>query len=321
VPTPFNGGFSPPEGITVTITNFTLGSISITTNVFPAVVPASGFVTNIVTFTNATAPPAGAYSSFTATITETVWPGAAAGTVTTNTTAIAGAKYEPAPGSYIPPYVYGGSPKRYSYLRIDSYRYSATRYVYNVTNYTYSMETNAVVSTTTEEYAYVLDSDNYKTATISLTGSQPKNAEMLVRGDAVLWVTDDFSMTGNARVTILPGASLKLYIGDGVGSNAEVKIAGNGVLNMTGDSEKMSIFGLADTTVVKVAGNGGFVGTVYAPNAQLQGKGGGSDVDDFQGAAIVGSVAYNGHFNFHYDEKLGDNGGITQWKINSWQEF
>jgi hypothetical protein len=44
-------------------------------------------------------------------------------------------------------------------------------------------------------------------------------------------------------------------------------------------------------------------------------------VDDFQGAAIVGSVSYVGHFNFHYDEKLGDNGGMTEWKIASWTEF
>jgi len=129
------------------------------------------------------------------------------------------------------------------------------------------------------------------------------------------------SMTGNARITILPGASLKLYVGDGAGSDAQLMIAGNGVFNQSGDSEKMSIFGLSDTTIVKMAGNGAFVGTVYAPSAQLQGKGGGSDVDDFQGAAIVGSVSYNGHFNFHYDEKLGDNGGMTEWKIASWTEF
>jgi len=317
---PFSGGFSPPTGVTATTTNFSLWSATISTNAFPSPVPASGVMTNIVTYTNATAPPTGAYSTTTATVVETTWPGASFGTIVTNTTAIAGAKFEPAPGSYIPPYVYAGTPKRYSYLRIDSYRYSASRYVYNVTNFTYSSETNRV-TTTTSEYAYVLDSENYKTASITLNGTQTKTAEMLVRGDAVLWVTDDLTMTGNGRITILPKASLKLYIGDGAGSSATVTIAGNGILNMSGDSDKMSLFGLSDTTIVKLAGNGGYTGTVYAPTAQLQGKGGGSDVDDFQGAAIMGSVAYNGHFNFHYDEKLGDNGGLTQWKINTWSEF
>ncbi len=321
VTAPFAGGFSPPAGVTVTVTNFSVDSITLTTNVYPASTPASGVLTNITRYTNSTPPASGSYTTLTLSVTGTGWPGTTVGTVTTNSTAITGAKFEPPFGSYIPPYVYGGSPKRYSYTRIDSYTYSATRYAYSVTNYIYSTASTNSVTTTTAEYAYVLGSDNYKTATISLSGSQTRTAEMLVRGDAVLWVTDSFVMTGNARVTILPGASLKIYVGDGEGSSAEIKIAGNGILNMAGDTEKMSIFGMADTTVVKVAGNGSFVGTVYAPNAQLQGKGGGSDVDDFQGAAVVGSVSYNGHFNFHYDEKLGDNGGLTQWKINTWAEF
>lgn len=320
VAAPFSGGFAPPAGVTATITNFTLSSTSITTNVYPSSVPSGGVITNIVTYTNNSAPPTGAFTSTTMSVTETGWPGASAGTVVTNTTAITGAKFEPAPGSYIAPYVYGGSPKRYSYLRIDSYTYSATRYIYNVTNYVYSAETN-LATTVTQEYAYVLDSENYKTDSLSLNGSQPRNAEMLVRGDAVLWITDTLNMTGSARITVLPNASLKLFIGDGSGTGSTATIAGNGILNMSGDSEKVSIYGLADASVVKLAGNGAFIGTVYAPSAQLQGKGGGSDVDDFQGAAIVGDVAYNGHFNFHYDEKLGTNGGLTQWKIMSWTEF
>lgn len=321
VPAPFSGGFSPPANVTVTTTNFALSSITVTTNVYPAVIPFSGLVTNIVTRTNTSAPPTGAYSTTTASVTSTVWPSSGASSLVTNTTSVSGEKYAPAPGSYIPPYVMTTSPTRYSYVRIDSYTYNIPNYIYNVTNYTYSYQTNVAIGTNTETYAYVLDTDNYITDSITLNGMQPRNAEMLVRGDAVLWLTDGLNMTGNSRITILPGASLKLYIGDGTGSDATATIAGNGVLNMSGDTEKMSIFGLSDATVVKVAGNGGYVGTVYAPNAELQGKGGGTDVDDFQGAAIVGSVAYNGHFNFHYDEKLGDNGGITQWKINTWAEF
>jgi hypothetical protein len=321
VAAPFASGFEPPAGVTVTVTNFGVDTVTITTNTLPAVIPPSGVLTNVTYYTNATPPASGSYSTATVSITETGWPGASAGTVVTNTTSVSSAKFEPPEGSYIPPYTYGGTPKRYSYLRIDSYTYNATRYLYSSTNYIYTTATTNAVTTTTQEYAYVLDTDNYKTANISLSGTQPSTAEMLVRGDAVLWVTDGFTMTGNARVTILPGASLKIYVGDGAGSSAEIKIAGNGVLNMSGDTEKMAIYGMSDNTVVKIAGNGGFVGTVYAPNAELQGKGSGSDVDDFQGAAIVGNVAYNGHFNFHYDEKLGSNGGLTQWKINTWMEF
>jgi hypothetical protein len=321
VTAPFASGFAPPAGVTVTVTNFGVDNVTITTNILPAVFPPSGVLTNITYYTNTAPPASGSYTTATVSITETGWPGSSVGTVVTNTTSISSAKFEPAPGSYIPPYTYGGTPKRYSYLRIDSYTYNDTRYLYSSTNYVYSTATTNAVTTTTQEYAYVLDTDNYKTATISLSGNQTSTAEMLVRGDAVLWVTDDFSMTGQARITILPNASLKIYVGDGQGSSAEIKIAGNGVLNMSGDTEKMAIYGMSDNSVVKIAGNGAFVGTVYAPNAELQGKGSGNSVDDFQGAAIVGTVNYNGHFNFHYDEKLGDNGGLTQWKILSWMEF
>lgn len=314
---PFTGGYFTPGSGTVTVTNFSVSGTTITTNAIPSPFPASGVITNTGSFTNTSPPASGAYTTQSSTTTTTSWPGASVGTITTNVTAIGGQKDPPAAGTYIPPYVVTSSPTRYHYNRIDSYSYSVTKYVYNTVTYTYSTSTTNAVSTTTASYTYVLDSENYKTDSISMSGQ----SEMLVRGDAVLWVTDSFTSSGNARITILPGASLKLYVGDGSGSGSEIKISGNGVLNMAGDTEKMSIFGLNDCTVVKMAGNGAYVGTVYAPNAQLQGKGGGNDVDDFQGAAIVGSVSYNGHFNFHYDEKLGDNGGMTEWKIASWSEF
>lgn len=313
---PFSGGFAPSGG-SVTVTNFSVGSTTYTTNVLPSPFPASGVITNSGSFTNTSPPASGPYTTQTKSVTSTAWPGASVGSIVTNTTSITGDKDYPAAGTFLGTVVQTTSPKRYNYLRIDDYTYNVTQYVYSTTTYTYSTATTNAVSTTTATYEYVLDSDNYVTDSISMSGGK----EMLVRGNAVLWVKTSLSMTGNARITILPGASLKLYIGDGVGSDAELKIGGNGVFNQSGDSEKMSILALSDTTVVKMAGNGAFVGTVYAPSAQLQGKGGGSDVDDFQGAAIVGSVSYVGHFNFHYDEKLGDNGGMTEWKIASWTEF
>ncbi len=316
VSAPFASGFTPGPG-TVTVTNFSVGSSTIITNVVPSPFPASGVITNTGSFTNTSPPASGAYTTQTSSTNTTSWPGASVGTITTNVTAITGAKDFPAAGTYMGSVTTTTTPTRYHYNRIDSYSYSITRYVYTTQTYTYSTSTTNAISTTTSSYDYVLDTGNYKTTSISMSGQ----AEMLVKGDAVLWVTDSFTSSGNARITILPGASLQLYVGDGSGTGSEIKISGNGVLNMAGDTEKMSIFGLNDCTVVKMAGNGAYVGTVYAPNAQLQGKGGGNDVDDFQGAAIVGSVSYNGHFNFHYDEKLGDNGGLTEWKIASWTEF
>jgi hypothetical protein len=319
VPTPFTGGFSPPALVTITVTNFTLDAVIVVTNTYPSPTPVGGVITNKVIRTNTSPPAYGGYATLSKAVTNTQYP-AGVGTVTTNVTYVSGKKTAPADGTY-----YGltitYTPTRYAYYQIDSYSYGTTFYVYTNLSYSYSLGITNTVVKAAETYAYVLDSDNYKISTLNLSGTQPRTAEMVVRGDAKLWVTDSLAMTGNARITILAGATLKIYVGDGEGSNADIKIAGNGVLNQSGDTEAMGIYGLSDANTVKVAGNGTYIGTVYAPDAQLQGKGGGSDVDDFQGAAIVGSVAYNGHFNFHYDEKLGDNGGITQWKVKSWSEF
>jgi hypothetical protein len=294
-PWAIGSGFAPSSG-TVTTTNFTYSSTATTTNVYP-----SGFggtvTTNSGPYTSATFPSP-----------------TPVGTITTNTTPTSSTTF-PTAGTYLgavttrvvttgPP---AGRGTWYDYNRITGYTYNTVTYTYNTTI------TNA--TTSTESYAYVLGSDNYETTSLSMAGS----AKMLVNGNAVLYITgtsgDVFSMAGQSEIIILPGASLTIYCA------GSAKLMGNGVQNGTGDALKYQFKGMPNCTSLHMGGNASYTGTIYAPSAALHLGGGGNDVYDCVGAAVVGTAKLNGHFNFHYDEMLGNQGAGGSWNIASWNEL
>ncbi len=294
-PWAIGAGFAPSGG-SVTTTNFTYSSSALTTNVFP-----SGFGGTITTNS----------SPYTSTTFPSPTP---VGTVTTNTTATSSTTY-PTAGTYLgtvttrvvtsgPP---SGRGTWYDYNRITGYTYSTTTYTYNTTI------TNA--TTTTASYTYVLGTDDYEVTSLSLSGQ----AKMLVNGHAVLYITDTsgdvFSMAGQSEIIIAPGASLTVYCA------GNAKLAGNGVQNGTGNALNYQFKGLPTCTDIHLGGNASFTGTIYAPSAYLHAGGGGSDEYDTVGAAIVGSAKFNGHFNFHYDEMLGNQSVGGLWNIASWNEL
>jgi hypothetical protein len=294
------GSFIPPSGGTATITNYAYTTTATTTNVYP-----SGFTGTVST--NSGAYTASSYPS----------PAPASG-VTTNT-AFATSQTHPDSASPAVPYVGGvttrivttgpqeGRGTWYDYNKITGYTYNTTTYTYNTTT------TNA--TTTTETYAYILDTDQYELTSLSLSGS----SKMLVRGHATLYLSgtseNTFTMTGQSLIIILPGASLTVYCAGGA------KLAGNGVQNGTGSALAYQFKGLPTCTSVQMGGNASFTGVIYAPGASLHLGGGGNDAYDVVGAAIVGTAKVNGHFNFHYDEMLANQGGATQWNIASWTEL
>src|SRR6185369_12761253 len=108
-------------------------------------------------------------------------------------------------------------------------------------------------TTQTSSYSYVTDSGNYQMTGLSMSG----HSETLVRGDTVLYLTGDFSMAGQSQITILPGASLKIYV------SGSASLAGNGVMNLNQDASKYSIYGLPGCTSISLSGNAAFTGTIY----------------------------------------------------------
>ena len=91
-------------------------------------------------------------------------------------------------------------------------------------------------------------------------------------------------------------------------------------MNNNESALSLQYWGLPSNTSVTLAGNGEFTGTMYAPNATLYGRGGGSDVMDHSGAAVMNAVSFNGHYSFHYDELLGDQDDHVKFHLASWNE-
>jgi hypothetical protein len=281
-------------------------------------VPSSGtYIGNVVTN----------YSWFT--IAYPGYPSGYYGSVITNTASTT-TDNPPAAGSYVGAVTVNssgnsGNIKSYTYNRIVSYSYQkATGYGYErITGYTYEKINSYTVAHITgytltqsvyytnyvvEFYDYVFDSDNYRVSTI--------NGKVLIRGNALVLITDDVDMTGNSEdLHINPDASLKLYM---AGESFAVK--GQGEINPGGNADRFWYFGLPSNTHIALTGNADFTGVIYAPQANLALSGSGNDTLDLIGATVTGSVQMNGHFNFHYDEALSRKGPSRGYLINGWEE-
>jgi hypothetical protein len=144
------------------------------------------------------------------------------------------------------------------------------------------------------------------------------NQALLVKSNvqAVLLVTGDISMAGKSSITIQTGGVLKLYMQGGSAS-----LGGNGILNGNSYATNFFYYGLPSNTSLTLQGNGQFTGVIYAPSADFKLGGGGNNAQDFVGASVTSTVTMNGHFNFHYDESLGNLGGKRGFIIKSWNEL
>jgi hypothetical protein len=229
----------------------------------------------------------------------------------------------PAVGTYIGNVVTNfsgnsGSEKSYSYQTINSYTVEhINSYSYRkISNYTYALITGYdlvqsvfVTNTYPETYDYILDGGNYQVSSLS--------GKVLARGDSVLYVTGDVSLTGGSdKIQIDPGASLKMYV-----AGSDTKIMGQGVVNNGGYANNFHYYGLPTNTKLAFGGNGDFTGVIYAPQADFTLGGGGTTTLDFIGASITKTVKMNGHFNFHYDEALARKGPARGYVITSWKEI
>jgi hypothetical protein len=160
----------------------------------------------------------------------------------------------------------------------------------------------------TTNYTYVLDSGDYQLSRFSGT--------VRVTGDAVLYVTDAVSFSGQNFIYIDEGASLTLYV-----AAPSASIAGQGVLNQNYDPLSFQYYGMPSNTSLALSGNAGFTGIIYAPSADLTLGGGGEDVIDFVGSSVSKTVTMNGHYKFHYDESLAFRGPISGYIPVSWDEL
>jgi hypothetical protein len=135
-------------------------------------------------------------------------------------------------------------------------------------------------------------------------------------------VTGNISLSGQAQIVLGPGVYARIFV------QGDADITGNGVFNPN-SCLNLQVYGCdkprnADGKVtsygqMKIAGNGGFNGTVYAPTYDIEIKGGGN-ADTVYGAFVGHKIFMNGVQSVHYDEALRDGGLITAYNIVSWFE-
>jgi hypothetical protein len=160
---------------------------------------------------------------------------------------------------------------------------------------------------------------------VSLSGSEVLSIKGAADGSPTycqIVCNGNWSQSGQSQVILGPGVHVRIFIkGDG-------DMTGGGILNPNSPLN-LQIYGCdrppnADGTPssagsIKIAGNGGFSGTVYAPNYNIEIKGGGTS-DTVYGGFVGKNIFMNGVQSVHYDEALGDGGLVTGYSIVSWFE-
>lgn len=251
------------------------------------VIPGGGNVTNITIITNTVAATSLSYpGTYVGTVssnrpTATTYPAGTAYPVSTNVTATA----------------------------TKSKGVSATVYTTNFTYTQFSFNTNSyTTNSSVAYYDHILDNGDYYLADID-------NDDILVRGNARLYVNGSVSESGGRAIVVANSGTLQMWV------SGNISLSGQAAVNSTGDALRMMVYGLPTSTSATFSGNATWTGILYAPQADLRFNGGGSDQVDFIGAAIVNSAQLNGHFNFHYDENLGRNGPSSAFVVDSWVEL
>jgi hypothetical protein len=163
--------------------------------------------------------------------------------------------------------------------------------------------------------------------TVSTSGTYLINGDWSLSGndsltfapnvDVKLVVTGDFSLGGKSTITLGSGASVELFV------EGNVDIAGNGILNSS-EPENLKVIGTNATEgqqTIKMTGNGYLSASVYAPNANVELKGGGSSGRVF-GAVVGYDAKLTGNSWFSFDLALSDiNLGGSGYEVISWLEM
>jgi len=143
---------------------------------------------------------------------------------------------------------------------------------------------------------------------------------LYVLGTPRLWVQGNVRFRNGSIVSIQPASSLSLYVG--TVSPLPATTADISYVSSGNNPTNFSVFGLPSTVNVNWSGNDTYVGSIYAPEANMVLTGGGStSTNDFQGSCVVGSLTMNGVFNFHFDERLKTQGFMKGYVVTSWREL
>ena len=118
-------------------------------------------------------------------------------------------------------------------------------------------------------------------------------------GTCRIYIDEDVSVGGDSTIRLVPdpaGADLavELY------ANKTVNISGGGVVNGSNRAINFSIWGTENCEDINYSGQADYVGTIYAPYAELKVSGQGG----ITGAVVAYKITYSGDGAFHFDESL-----------------
>lgn len=160
---------------------------------------------------------------------------------------------------------------------------------------------------------------NMSVSNFSVTASG--NLTVSGAGRLRIYVDGKTTVSGSGRIQIVPSpstADLKVEIY----ANDSVNIAGSGLLNNTYRAANCSIWGTTNCTSIKVTGNSGYIGTIYAPAAEVDLSGSSAAM----GAFLGGSVKFTGDTRYYIDESLigvssSSSSSAKPYKLISWTEL
>ncbi|WP_279507370.1 DUF7305 domain-containing protein [Aeromonas veronii] len=128
------------------------------------------------------------------------------------------------------------------------------------------------------------------------------DASLTIKGDVVLLIDKDFTMTGSNKLTVSEGSSLTLIVSGKVdlGAGAEVTAAKQGLT--AGGMPAISIYSAySGKDGVKLSGNTPLYAALYAPLTEMKISGSGG----LYGAVRAKHLTESGAGGGHYDEALG----------------
>ena len=157
-------------------------------------------------------------------------------------------------------------------------------------------------------------------STINLSGTNTLRIRGAADGSETfcqILVTGNIGLSGQSQMILDPGVYVRLFV---VG---DADLTGNGVVNPNSPLH-LQVYGVdrppaAAAGQMKIAGNGGFRGSVYAPNYDVTMVGGGSD-DSIFGGFVGRNIRMTGVQAVHYDEALADGGLVSDYRVVSWFE-
>lgn len=143
-----------------------------------------------------------------------------------------------------------------------------------------------------------------------------RNRVITIAGPVELQVIGDVKIGGNSGGIVVEDSGRATIFAEG-----NVDIGGHGAMNKSNDPARLQFYGTASgDQSFTLSGSSDWATTLYAPNASIELKGGGSG-SSFYGAIVGKDVTLNGNYKFHFDESLGARVLHESYRLHLWKEL